>query len=144
MSACLKLATDDRPPAQAARKRLRVLHVEDDPVDARIVDRLAKATSGYEISLRRVATFEEARAAAKDETFDLYIVDFWLGDQPALKLLASLGPDVPIMVLSYAATGRAQKICGDLGAAAFLAKANLSAPALEAAIGRALARGAAH
>lgn len=144
MSACLKLVTDDERPAPEPRRRLRVLHVEDDPVDARIVDRVARATFGYDISLRRAASFEEARAAAAQEAFDLHIIDFWLGDAPAIKLLASPGFEAPIMMLSYAADGQTAKICRDLGVAAFLAKANLNAPAFEAAIGRALARGAAH
>jgi len=57
------------------------------PSGGRIVERLVKTMRSYDISMRRVASPEQARVAATEENFDLHIVDFGLGETPALARL---------------------------------------------------------
>jgi diguanylate cyclase (GGDEF)-like protein len=83
------------------RRRLRVLHLEDDPHDAELVAR-ALAESGLEVDSSRVAT-EAAFLSAIESSPDVVIADYALPQfnaPVALRLLKARWPDVPFIIVS--------------------------------------------
>ncbi len=134
--------TPARPPMQAAR-RVRVLHIEDDPVLREIVA----------IHLRRMKALECTTVAAESEEAgverfiaekpDLVLLDYHLeqGDgMGCLRKLRALDPLVPILVVSgLNEPGLAARLLG-AGADDFLSKDNLAGERLLEAVLAALDR----
>ncbi|HKS37990.1 MAG TPA: PAS domain S-box protein, partial [Verrucomicrobiae bacterium] len=81
---------------------LRILHVEDNPADAHLVESLL-ASAGIACALRRVETRPEFEAALEEGGLDLIISDFTL---PSFDGLSALGiarersPGVPFIFVS--------------------------------------------
>lgn len=82
--------------------RLRVLLVEDSPVDAVMIER-ALGRAGHEITLTRVDTADGLTAALGREPFDLILSDYsmpgWSG-LDALDIAQELAPDLPFILVS--------------------------------------------
>jgi signal transduction histidine kinase len=82
--------------------RLRVLLVEDSPVDAVMIER-ALGRAGHEIVLTRVDTAEGLTAALGREPWDLVLSDYsmpgWSG-LDALGIARELAPDLPFILVS--------------------------------------------
>src|SRR5262249_2062176 len=83
---------------------LRVLHVEDNPTDAKLIARQLRR-SLPDISIERVDDEASMRAALEGRTWDAILSD-WLiprfGGLAALRVVKTLGLDVPFIIVSGA------------------------------------------
>ncbi|MET0535382.1 MAG: response regulator [Steroidobacter sp.] len=95
------------------RKRIRILHVEDDPLLTELVQTLlegpADVVAEYSVS--------GARTRLEQETFDMVILDITLGDGSGLDLLPLLqqGANPPAVVL-YTANEPSQEVAAKVAA----------------------------
>lgn len=83
-------------------RRLRVLHVEDNPDDVMLVERELRR-GGFEVQGLQVETAEQMRAALERSAWDFIISDYRLPefDAPsALGVLKDSGLDIPCIVVS--------------------------------------------
>jgi phosphoserine phosphatase RsbU/P len=83
-------------------QHLHILHLEDDPQDAELVE-AALAAEGYGCDVRVVATRAEFLAALEDECCDLILADFALpgfDGMSALAIARQLRPEVPFIFVS--------------------------------------------
>lgn len=86
--------------SQAASKGGRILHVEDDPDIATIVDSVL--SDAYEVA--HAGTLAEARQQLSEARFDLVLLDIGLPDGSGLDLLPQLNSfDTPIPVVIFSA-----------------------------------------
>lgn len=136
------------PSALSSRPSLRVLLIEDDDIDAQIVDIYAGMSEKFDFELTRVENIDKAWEALKAEVFDICLVDYWVGDETSLRLLTSLErPECPTatVVLSNIPMRDVMSLRLPSRGAAFLSKGDCSAKALDYAVGVALqSRGYAH
>ncbi|HYV50771.1 MAG TPA: response regulator [Dongiaceae bacterium] len=81
---------------------VRILHLEDDAVDAELIQ-AALAQENLDVCCTRVSTREEFIQALDDETFQLVISDYSLpsfdGDT-ALRIVRGRYPDLPFIIVS--------------------------------------------
>ena len=81
---------------------LRILHLEDDPLDTELVHELLRA-DGLPAQIERVDTLAEFQDALEHECYALILSDYTLpGTDPmeALRLARRLCPHVPFIFLS--------------------------------------------
>ena len=86
----------------SARSEIRILMLEDDPADARLVER-ALHKSGVAFSLSRVAAPEEFRQALVAMSPDLVLADHRLpgfGGAEALAVVCQLAPHTPFILVT--------------------------------------------
>jgi PAS domain S-box-containing protein len=85
---------------QTGSRRLRILHVEDDPDVARLV--AESLGSGTEVI--SIESIFQARAALAEEHFDLALLDLGLADGSGIELLSDLQregqPPIPVVIFS--------------------------------------------
>lgn len=113
---------------QGLTERLRVLHVEDDDLDAELLSiALAEADSGAR--LQRAESLSDALEVVRPAAFDVYIVDWHLPDGSGIDLIAQAragGVTAPMILM----TGLSDAAAADDGLAAgasdFLPKNDLS------------------
>jgi two-component system cell cycle response regulator len=89
-------------PAEQA-KTFRVLLVEDNPGDARLVQELLSEATGAEYQLSHVASLTDARHELMTDGADCVLLDLSLPDASRLEApmqLRAAAPDVPIVILS--------------------------------------------
>lgn len=118
-------------------QKLRILLIEDDSEDARLLTFMAGKIERYDIAVKLARTVDEARQAIGDETFDIFICDFWLGAEtivPFVSELASHNNQTPIIVISGLDHDEVQRLGLRAGAICFLPKADISYETLEATI----------
>lgn len=83
-------------------KHLRILHLEDDPQDAELIQ-ATLATEGFDCEVRVVATREDFVAALEEDRFDLILADFALpgfDGMTALALVRKKHPALPFIFVS--------------------------------------------
>jgi signal transduction histidine kinase len=83
-------------------QRLRVLHLEDDAVDAVLISEVL-VTGGIDCEIRRVAAREPFESALREGGLDLVLSDFALpgyDGTSALALARDLHPELPFIVVS--------------------------------------------
>jgi PAS domain S-box-containing protein len=117
------------------REGLRVLLVEDDAVNRRVVETLLQARG---VDVRSARNGREAIAAFESETYDLVFMDVQMPEMDgyeATRLLRSWGLTVPIVGLTAHAMKGARERCIDAGMNDYLAKP-VSAKALEERVAR--------
>lgn len=126
------------PPVELSAKRIRVLHVEDNDVDALVVQTLLSRQNYARTDLTRAKSLMEARRRLDEERFDLILLDLNLPDAAKLAGLRALQPEKPdtppVIVLTsedYQESG-IQSL--QAGAQDFLAKARLGDESLARAI----------
>src|SRR5258706_7575880 len=81
---------------------LRVLHLEDDPNDAELIQAELEA-SGYQVAIEHVMSRESFSAALRNGGFDLTLSDYALpgfDGLSALQIARELAPDVPFILVS--------------------------------------------
>lgn len=83
---------------------LHILHLEDEPLDAELVQETLLA-EGFNVTLQRVQTRPEFLAALQEEQFDLILADFALptfNGMAALTVAREIRPDIPFIFVSGA------------------------------------------
>lgn len=120
---------------------LRGLLVEDDDGDAKIVALMTAMMTSYDLSILRVDSVAAARDAIREEAFDLYLVDSWLGDGAVLcpaETYEAPARVAGVIMLSNIRQADADSLNLHAKGAVFLSKPSLSPERLELAIGKAL------
>jgi two-component system response regulator PilR (NtrC family) len=108
-----------------SKVKCRILCV-DDHVDTSEMLQLLLAAEDYEV--QTAGTMEEARALARSQEFDLYVLDKRFPDGTGLELcetLSLLTPSVPCIFYTGDAYEMHRRECIQAGAADFVAKPNL-------------------
>ena len=107
--------------------RLRVLHVEDDPHDAELLER-ALAQAGFDVECSRVTTEAEFLSALESPP-QVVIADYALPQFDALRalrLLKARQPDIPFIIVSGTVGEEKATEALRLGAADYLLKDRLA------------------
>jgi diguanylate cyclase (GGDEF)-like protein len=94
-----------------------------------------------DVNLQWVGTYEEALSALGDPAYDVFLLDYRLGERSGLDLLrraAEVGCRAPIIVLTGQGDDAVDLAAMQLGAANYLAKDQISLPLLEHSIRYAL------
>jgi PAS domain S-box-containing protein len=107
---------------------LRVLHLEDDPFFADMVEALLKA-NGMDVAVRRAERLEEFANALRGERYDLVLSDYEVPDGDGLKALAICRrecPNVPFIFLSGRLGEELAVESLRMGAADYVVKSNMS------------------
>jgi DNA-binding NtrC family response regulator len=119
------------------RRPVNVLLVEDDDIDARIINMVAELVEGFDLGLTRVDSLTDAKAALAGGKFDICLLDFWLGRESSLRFLAALEQMDDLwgtVVLSNISPEDASKLRLSSGKNYFLPKADCTPRRLESAI----------
>ncbi|WP_263410439.1 hybrid sensor histidine kinase/response regulator [Terriglobus tenax] len=135
--------TNITPPVEA-RRRLRVLVVEDYEPDALLLRRHLNR-AGYDLEMRRIETREQMREALHDGAWDLVIADYTLpsfGARDALAMLQASGMDLPFIIVSGTISEESAVSAMRAGAHDYVLKGNLERllPAIERELADADAR----
>lgn len=86
----------------AKDKKIRILHVEDNPIDAELIE-LALLRAGVNCEISLAATATECLAALDKATYDLVLSDSHghdLSVENVIGLVRERLPDVPLLVVS--------------------------------------------
>jgi signal transduction histidine kinase/DNA-binding NarL/FixJ family response regulator len=81
----------------------KILLVEDNPGDARLVQEAFKDVANYRFNIQHVERLSQALARLRDERFDVVLLDLSLPDGEGLDNLTAVrdaAPSVPILVLT--------------------------------------------
>ncbi|MEM6665551.1 MAG: response regulator [Pseudomonadota bacterium] len=119
------------------KTEIRVLMLDDDPDDVVFLKRIIEAVDGFEMDVTTVTSVVAARDAAERETFDVHLVDFWMGAETTVPLIHELSEHLTspvVIVLSSLDEGDFQEVGLRAGACQFLSKNAITAVSLEAAI----------
>ena len=125
-------------------RQLRILHLEDDPVDAELVQ-ATLGRDGIEASVLVAATRDEFTAALEGGEFDLVLADFALPSfdgMGALAIVRERNPDLPFVFVSGRLGEEAAIESLQNGATDYVLKGRLSrlAPAVRRALDEARER----
>jgi DNA-binding response OmpR family regulator len=129
--------------ARAGPRPVRVLHIEDDPVQHYVVRMHLMRQSGYTFDISTALSEEEGVGRFKAEKFDLVILDYHLTQGNGLSTLRRLRAEdgmVPILVVSGLTEAQVAAELLEAGADDFLSKENLAGERLGRALAAALAR----
>lgn len=139
----IRLQLETRCGFGAAPRPLRILHVEDDDIDAEIVAHFLQAIDSPALHIDRVASVSEAVARIETGAYDLCLLDYWLGAQSSLHVVARIdasGRGTPIVLLSGVTGPDARDFTLMAGASAHVSKQDMTAASLAQAIEAALAK----
>lgn len=84
-------------------KKIKILLIEDNPGDVRLILEMLKGASGYQSELVDVANLEDGLKHLSEETFDVVLLDLGLPDSQGLETLNKINeqvPEVPIVILT--------------------------------------------
>jgi len=121
----------------------RVLLVEDDPIDARLVRDMLSGPGGTSYALEWTTSLADGLAKLGEGGFDLALVDLDLPDshgQQTLERIRSHAPRVPIVALTDTDEEHVDAIAACEGAADYLPKRELSRSLLQRSIRYAVER----
>lgn len=131
-------STDDgRAPWQNDRVRqIRVLLVDDDPVDAKYVQLLSRDMQSFQAGFVVAHNPDMVADLLEERPFDLALVDFWLGTMPAIPIIQALSARhaIPTVVLTGLDVTDIRETGFEAGALGFLSKHHLSTQALESVV----------
>jgi signal transduction histidine kinase len=116
---------------------LSILFVEDDEIDAKLIELALSKSAWFEIEVTRARTIDEAKAFCQMASFDLMLLDFWLGPDNGLLLLEELGGRLgrlPVVLLTGYTDQDVQRLGHIAGALSFLSKDDVSSNSLDATI----------
>lgn len=116
---------------------LSVLFVEDDEIDAELVEMALKKSTVFDIKVTRARNAGEVREVLSQTAFDLMLLDFWLGPDTGLSILEELGgrhSRIPVVLLTGYSSQDIQQLGHRAGALNFLPKDDVSANTLDAVI----------
>jgi diguanylate cyclase (GGDEF)-like protein len=121
----------------------RVLLVEDDPGDARLVAEMLRDAEAIDVALVRHPRLEPAVEPASLDIADLVLLDLTLPDAvglEGLRRLRTLAPDLPVVVLSGLSDEAVAMQAVQLGAQDYLIKGNVDSAQLTRSIRYAVER----
>jgi len=118
-----------------ARETVRVLLVDDDPVDREIIVRASKGGEQLELCYTQCGSSTEAKASAARSQFDLAIVDYWLGEETSISLIQEFQHlyKLPVVLLTGLDTPDVRRCAFRAGIAGYLSKDALIVQAIESA-----------
>lgn len=122
-------------------RMLRLLLVEDDPVDAKAITGMLRRAAGYQADVAGAESLGEAALLLQRERYDAILLDLGLPDSFELETLAKTMPlarGVPVIVISGLEDREFADKALSQGAAEYLFKDGLTAASLERAISGAL------
>jgi signal transduction histidine kinase len=111
----------------------KVLLVDDDEDDYLIVRNLLSKVSGGQFELQWVQSFNEARDTIDEARHDAYLIDYRLGADNGLELLADMDlqeREQPFIILTGAGDQRIERKAMRLGVADYLVKGSFDAELL--------------
>ena len=120
---------------------LNILVVEDDKVDFAIISRLLEKTQEWFPVVEWAPTFEKGMELIKQNVHDIYLIDYQLGVETGLELLAKAredGIEKPIIVLIGVNDETVQQWMTAVGASDYIEKREMTANSLERSIRYAL------
>jgi DNA-binding NtrC family response regulator len=123
------------------KQSLRVLLVEDDDTDARLMMWYSGMLERYTFELTRTHKVDTAFLELENNNYDLCLLDFWLGGETSLKLLPYLDrPTIrtAAVVLSNMSRRESEILRIRSGSVVFLAKVSCTVKTLEGAVDTAL------
>ncbi len=115
---------------------IRLLHVEDDVMQHKVIEFYLNAIEGYSFEIVLAQTEAEASEALQTNCFDQVILDYCLAEGDGRKCLQQIrenDPSLLVLVLSGADTELEKQLLED-GANQFLDKDGLTGAKLNAAI----------
>ncbi len=121
---------------------MRILIIDDNPLDIELVSRLLKRRLGAEVE--SVHTAEEGRRRLLVEEFDVVLLDYFLPGRNGIDFLKTIAKDdicVPIILVSAVGDERVEQSALEAGAVDYLSKEESLSPALVRAIVAASERG---
>ena len=118
---------------------LEALLVEDDDLDARILQMLADMNGECAVNFTHARTITEAKALTRDSKYDMYFIDLNVGEGSALSLLANLErAGVRPVVVSNVTASEARRYRLDAGGLRFLPKSECTRDSVGALVREAL------
>ncbi len=127
--------------ASLDRSRVRVLLVEDDEEDYFLTRDLLAEVGKRRFALDWVETFEDAVHVMARQEYDVYLVDYRLGEHNGLQLLSEADRQgVPVILLTGLDDWDVDFQAAKAGAADYLVKGKIDAPLLERSIRYAIER----
>jgi len=121
---------------------IRILLVDDDEDDFLLTREMIQETGGRFV-VEWISTYRDAIRAIKNETHDVYLIDYRLGERDGLDLVRSAiagGCKAPLIMMTGAGDRRVDMAALAAGAVDYLVKERLSAELLERSIRYALER----
>src|SRR2546425_8739218 len=122
---------------------IRVLLIEDNPADARLVQEMLRDAGGTDYALTIAATLRDGIERLQKNDFDTVLLDLSLPDGQSVETLGSVRsqePRKPILVLSGSTDQVLSTNAMRQGAEDFLVKGQFDGPALTRAVRHALER----
>ena len=121
--------------APPARDTVRVLLVDDDPIDREIIMRAARGGEQLDICFTQCGASREAKALMDRDRFDLAIVDYWLGEETSIPLIQDClhKYNLPVVLLTGLDTPEIRRCAFRAGIAGYLSKDALIVQAIESA-----------
>jgi len=126
---------------------LRLLLVEDDEDDYLITRDLLNESRQLNFRLDWISDYREALSAIERQAHDLYLIDYRLGAENGIDLIAhaqSLGVTAPIILLTGQSDDELDASAVDMGAADYLIKGEITPRNLTRSIRYALGRAQSH
>jgi PAS domain S-box-containing protein len=124
-------------PMLSAPEHLTVLLVEDDEDDFVITRDLLAGQSRTRFDLEWIASYEAARHAIQERPYDVYLIDYRLGEFTGLDLVREAFPDgrdAPVIILTAYGDYEVDLEAAALGVTDFLVKDQLDTALLERSI----------
>ena len=117
------------------RETVRVLLVDDDPIDRELIMRAASGGEQLDIRFTQCGSAAEAKAAVERDGFDLAIVDYWLGQETSIPLIQDFHHkhNLPVLLLTGLDTPDVRRCGFRAGIAGYLSKDALIVQAIESA-----------
>lgn len=124
-------------------KSVRLLHVEDDPIQHKLVAYSLRGVANHEFQITKAGSEDEAIKTFAREGADLVILDYYLAEGNGLQVLRhirQLDPLVPVIALSGQALPETAMELVQAGADDFISKRDLTAKGLATSVEAALRR----
>lgn len=109
--------------------QLQVLHVEDDAVDARLLEKILGNIYHYDFQLIQVVSLEQALKALAETNIDIVFLDISLPDATGLESIHRLhevAPQAPVVILSGAQNPEITLKAVEQGAQDYLVKGQIN------------------
>ena len=112
---------------------IRLLHIEDDPMQQKLLARELAAMSDYRFDITAVESEDQALAGFSESGFELVIMDYHLSQGNGLSCLRAirkLDPIIPVISVSGVATDEIAATLISAGADDYLAKQTINSQIL--------------